>query len=133
MTHQTSCTYRQLSCTALEHVVAQSTTTQPPNPKSEEELELEDALAPIYDQLSLKKVWWILELLPLRHRYQKGDDSWVSNYGSNFGRGRVIPKQKVRGVKVHRSVKMRLEAEAENGIKYVPKANLLLEHAIWVD
>ncbi|KAF5332902.1 hypothetical protein D9758_017003 [Tetrapyrgos nigripes] len=115
----------------LERAVTASTTL--PNPKSEEELDLEDAMAPIYDQLNLSKSWWILEVLPLKHKYQKGNDSWVSTYKINMGRGRVIPKQKMRGVKVHRTVKMRLEAEAENGIKYVPKTNLLLEHTTWVD
>ncbi|KAF5358617.1 hypothetical protein D9758_007672 [Tetrapyrgos nigripes] len=103
------------------------------DPRSEEELDLEDAMAPIYDQLSISKKWWILEVLPLQHKYQKGDNSWVSTHKPNMGRGRVIPKQKVRGVKVHRTVKMRLEAEDENRIKYSPKANLLLEHATWVD
>ena len=38
--------------------------------KSEEEEELLDALCPIYDQLKLAKAWWILEILPLRHRMQ---------------------------------------------------------------
>ncbi|KAF5358612.1 hypothetical protein D9758_007675 [Tetrapyrgos nigripes] len=114
-----------------ESITRVTSETVIPDPKNEEELDLEDAMAPIYDQLSLSKIWWILELLPLRHKYQKGDNSWVSSFGANMGYGRIIPKQKVRGVKVHRTVKMRLEAEAENGVKYVPKANLLLEHAIW--
>lgn len=43
---------------------------------TEEEEDLADALAPIYDQLRKKKSWWALELLPMRHRVQKEDDSW---------------------------------------------------------
>jgi hypothetical protein len=42
--------------------------------KSEEDEELLDALCPIYDQLKLAKGWWILEILPLRHRVQNRHD-----------------------------------------------------------
>ena len=48
---------------------------------SEEDEELRDALSPKYDQLKMKKFWWILELLPVSIRYQKGDDQWVSYIG----------------------------------------------------
>lgn len=47
---------------------------------SEEEEDLRDALCPIYDQLSYAPVWWLLELLPMRHREQKEDDSWIGNW-----------------------------------------------------
>lgn len=47
---------------------------------SEEEEDLRDALCPIYDQLSLAPGWWILELLPMRHRVQKDDDSWMGDW-----------------------------------------------------
>ncbi|KAK7036089.1 DUF2235 domain-containing protein [Favolaschia claudopus] len=102
-------------------------------PMSEEELDLHDSLSPIYDQLSLAWFWWILEILPIRQRYQKGDNSWVSYLGINWGRGRFIPKQKKNGVKVHRSVKARLEAQTEDGGKYTPKAAFDLERTTWVD
>jgi len=46
---------------------------------SEEVEELEDALSPVYDQLSIKKWWWrILEYWPIRQRYQKANGIWVS-------------------------------------------------------
>ncbi|QRV79032.1 hypothetical protein RhiJN_07047 [Ceratobasidium sp. AG-Ba] len=35
-----------------------------------------DAVQPIYDQLLLKWTWWILELLPMKQRYQRHDGSW---------------------------------------------------------
>ncbi|KAK7442224.1 hypothetical protein VKT23_016195 [Stygiomarasmius scandens] len=100
---------------------------------SEEQLDLQDAMAPIYDQLSLKWFWWILEFLPLKHKFQHGDNSWGSIFGWNLGRGRFIPKQKKIGVRVHRSVKTRMESQDEHGRKYVPKANLNLECVTWVD
>ena len=36
---------------------------------TEEEEELRDALAPKYDQLSLRKIWWIFEIIPFVHIY----------------------------------------------------------------
>jgi len=101
--------------------------------ETEEEAELKDALSPTYDQLSLSWWWWILEFFPIKQRYQEGDGSWASYLGWNLGQGRHIPKQRSRGVRVHRSVKTRLDAGYANGHKYTPKANLNLEHVTWVD
>lgn len=101
--------------------------------KTEEEMELADALSPIYDQLSLKWFWWVLELLPMKHRHQRSDTSWASLYKPNWGDARVIPGwQKQHGVKVHRSVDMRRKAKYQDGSKYKPKAELP-EDPIWVD
>jgi hypothetical protein len=47
---------------------------------SEEEEDLLDALTPIYDQLKMAKGWWVLEVLPYRHRYQT-DDKWTDIRG----------------------------------------------------
>ncbi|KAF7326066.1 DUF2235 domain-containing protein [Mycena kentingensis (nom. inval.)] len=109
-------------------------------PKSEEEHDLSDALTPIYDQLSLKWFWWILELLPLRQRHQRdGDNAWVKYFTSNLGRARVIPHAKHDDepgvVKVHRSVRTRMEAEAAvpGGAKYTARAVFKLGNASWVD
>ncbi|XP_006462906.1 hypothetical protein AGABI2DRAFT_224560 [Agaricus bisporus var. bisporus H97] len=103
---------------------------------SEEAEELNDALSPAYDQLKLKKGWWILEILPLQLRYQRGNNEWVTRFGSNLARPRFIPKQITHGVKVHRSVKMRMDAEYEDerkkGKRYKPKAHLRVE-PIWID
>lgn len=100
---------------------------------TEEEHELNDALSPIYDQLSLSLPWWILEVLPVKHKYQRHNNSWVTTYRMNLGNARVIPRQKTHGLKVHRSVKMRLEALCDDGSKYTPKA--LFDHSLttWVD
>jgi hypothetical protein len=45
---------------------------------TEEEEDLNDALSPICDQLKLQRAWWILEVLPLKLRYQLEDNNWVS-------------------------------------------------------
>ena len=100
---------------------------------SEQEIDLNDALSPKWDQLRLCRWWWILELLPWRHRLQKEDKSWTSYLGINMGKGRRIPKQKKHGVKVHRTVKTRMEASYADGKRYSPKANLKLSQVIWVD
>lgn len=104
--------------------------------ETEEEMELKDALSPIYDQLSLAWGWWILEIIPLWHRYQEENNSWISELKANLGKGRHIPHQHKNGVRVHRSVKTRLEAEYADGKKYKPKSNLKLDntdHITWVD
>jgi len=48
---------------------------------TEEEEELQDALSPVYDQLKIKWYWWVFEVIPLRFRYQQGDNKWVSWIG----------------------------------------------------
>ena len=105
--------------------------------KTEEEHEVLDALAPIYDQLSLKSFWWILEMLPVKQHIQHSDNTWERRYKNNMGAGRRIPKQKKGMVKIHRSVKMRMEAQYPDGKKYQPKASfekaLVLGNVIWVD
>ena len=104
---------------------------------TEEEHEVHDALAPIYDQLSLKPFWWILEIIPVRQHIQHSDNTWERGYKCNMGSGRRIPKQKKGVVKIHRSVKMRMEAHYPDGKKYKPKASfekaLNLANVIWVD
>ncbi|KAF7768634.1 hypothetical protein Agabi119p4_7877 [Agaricus bisporus var. burnettii] len=55
----------------------------------------------------------------------------VTRFGSNLARPRFIPKQITHGVKAHRSVKMRVEAEYEDerkrGKRHRPKAQLRVE------
>lgn len=105
--------------------------------KTEEEHELYDAMSPVYDQLDLAWFWWFLELLPVKQRYQKSDNTWETALGMNLGRGRFIPKQKKGVIKVHRSVKMRMDAQFEDKKKYIPKASfetaLALGNVQWVD
>jgi hypothetical protein len=43
---------------------------------SEEEEDLKDALMPVYDQLKLRWSWWVLEVIPLGHRFQTEDNEW---------------------------------------------------------
>lgn len=47
----------------------------------------------------------------------------------NLARPRVLPDQKKHGIKVHRSVKMRMEAR---GMKYKPKLKFDVDPE-WVD
>jgi hypothetical protein len=105
--------------------------------KTEEEAELLDALAPIYDQLSLAPFWWILELFPIKQHAQQENNTWETRYRSNMGAGRRIPRQKKGTIKIHRSVKMRMEAQYPDGQKYQPKASfdkaLALGNVVWVD
>ncbi|KAI6154269.1 hypothetical protein BKA82DRAFT_1006214 [Pisolithus tinctorius] len=98
---------------------------------SEEMEDLYDALSPMYDQLMITPYWWILEMLPQEQRYQREDDMWAKIIKVNMGRGRHIPNQR-RGLKIHRSVKIRMEADALPEGKYFPRAKLKVE-PIWMD
>ena len=51
----------------------------------------------------------------------------------NLGRPRLIPKQKVRPANVHRSVKLRMEAQClKKGDKYEPMPEFKVEPK-WID
>ncbi|KAJ7292621.1 hypothetical protein C8J57DRAFT_1428731 [Mycena rebaudengoi] len=97
--------------------------------RNEEEEDLADALSPINDELHRRKIWWILEWLPQKLRFQEKDDSWTKKLEVHRGRGRHLPRQSTHGVKIHRTVKIRMEAAG-----YIPKANLRPEtQPTWVD
>ncbi|KAJ6622512.1 hypothetical protein B0H10DRAFT_2013024 [Mycena sp. CBHHK59/15] len=114
----------------------------------EEEEELRDALSPIYDQLACHRFWWILELIPMNFRYQRRDDTWVTDFRANLGRARKIPHQRppdtpldhpeyqdhkpAVGLKVHRSVAMRRAARDDRGRPYINRAHFHCEPE-WVD
>ena len=102
---------------------------------TEEEHEVLDATSPVYDQLALVPAWWSLELVPVLQRRQQDDDTWEVTRRVNFGRGREVPKRTLEQgmVRIHRSVKTRMEA----GGGYVPKADLKefmrSGRVLWVD
>ncbi|OJA19273.1 hypothetical protein AZE42_04491 [Rhizopogon vesiculosus] len=99
---------------------------------NEEVEDLLDAMSPIYDQLT-KLPWWILEVIPQPLRYQADEDnSMIAKYTINMGHGRHLPRQHKDGVKFHRSVKIRMEADGLEFGKYWPKAKLRVEPE-WVD
>ncbi|KAG2037506.1 hypothetical protein BDR03DRAFT_956759 [Suillus americanus] len=100
---------------------------------SEELEDLADATSPMYDQLRLARAWWSLEVIPQMLHYQDDhNNSLVNQYTVNMGHGRHVQRQHQDGVKVHRSVKIRMEADHLKGGKYWPKAKLKVE-PIWVD
>lgn len=90
---------------------------------SEEEEDLADAGSRINDMLKIGKSWWILEFVPQKIRFQNDEDSWISKLSINRGRGRVIPKQKSEGVKMHRTVELRTKLQLDDG-KYKPRAKM---------
>ncbi|KAH8119720.1 hypothetical protein DFH11DRAFT_1500290 [Phellopilus nigrolimitatus] len=104
-----------------------------PQAVDEEHEELHDALSPAFDQLAKRWAWWILEIIPLVHRHEKEDGTSVKVISVNNGRARVVTQQRKNGIKVHRSVKMRMEAEAHVlGKKYQPRVKFHCEPT-WVD
>ncbi|KDR71517.1 hypothetical protein GALMADRAFT_74846 [Galerina marginata CBS 339.88] len=102
--------------------------------ESEELADLKDSLAPIYDQLTLAWFWWILEIIPMKFHFQNGAHFWEYKLGWNMGKGRHVPK-KHHDVRIHRSVKTRMEAEDGKRARYTPKAQIKIDEArvTWVD
>jgi len=102
---------------------------------SEEEEDLADALSPIHDQLKLSKPWWILEVLPMKQRIQQQDGTWKWQLSSNMGKARYFPQGEEYPVHLHRTVKIRMEAElAPKGSKlYTPRASPLRGEPLWAD
>ncbi|THU90421.1 hypothetical protein K435DRAFT_841466 [Dendrothele bispora CBS 962.96] len=137
--------------TSSDHMVKHIIKSPPPRPPkevmaedahfgslTEEQEDLHDAMSPKYDQLKLSRSWWLLEYIPMQFRYQRGDNYWVTTFCANRARPRHIPRQDSEGVKVHRTVRMRMETTHEtlkNGQhkRYEPKAPLRPEKIIWVD
>ncbi|CAE6351079.1 unnamed protein product [Rhizoctonia solani] len=102
----------------------------PPEPiRLGSEQDAQDALQPIYDQLTLKWWWWILELLPMKQKYQRHDQSWRTWFSVNYGGPRVIHGQKRFTTYVHRTVQYRMQQ-----LGYKPRAEILAEPGLtWVD
>ncbi|KAI0800499.1 hypothetical protein C8Q74DRAFT_1191585 [Fomes fomentarius] len=112
---------------------------QPVAMSTEEEHEVRDALSPVYDQLSLAPYWWVLEVLPGTKKRKWAPPSvemlmlaLCGAFRPNMGYGRKVPKRHTP-FHVHRSVKIRMEAQQElEGGPYVPKARFRHE-PVWVD
>ncbi|KDN37486.1 hypothetical protein RSAG8_10148, partial [Rhizoctonia solani AG-8 WAC10335] len=110
---------------------------EPRDPFINEEVEdFKDALSPIYDQLSLNWWWWILEFYPIKQVWRKKEKGWRRVFGINLGGPRVITNQKRKGVNVHRTVKIRMEAKTDpngNPFDYTPCAVLKEPWVQWLD
>ncbi|KZS86926.1 hypothetical protein SISNIDRAFT_491486 [Sistotremastrum niveocremeum HHB9708] len=91
--------------------------------------DLASALSPMFDQLAIRPLWWILEFLPVKDRKQRAKDkAWYDSLLINLGRARQVPDH-LEEIHVHRSVKMRMDA-----MGYTPKARgLHPRHIVWVD
>ncbi|KIO16383.1 hypothetical protein M407DRAFT_232519 [Tulasnella calospora MUT 4182] len=67
-----------------------------------------DANAPMYDQLQRKKIWWVLEWIPLWQYHQDKEGSWHKGFYWNRGRPREIQDPEPL---FHSSVKLRKNYE----------------------
>ncbi|KAJ4482428.1 hypothetical protein J3R30DRAFT_2171475 [Lentinula aciculospora] len=79
-------------------------------------LDILDSVQPLHDQLVLNRAWWLLEVLPIKSRYQDADCQWHTSYAWNLGRGRQIHTPKPY---FHMTVKHRCE---DKTLAYKPKA-----------
>ncbi|KAK0504323.1 hypothetical protein EDD18DRAFT_1305975 [Armillaria luteobubalina] len=75
-----------------------------------------DAQQPIHDRLQDTKIWWLLEVIPLRYSWQDAQGVWHSEFRWNLGRGRTIEETQPN---FHTTVKERMANESLN---YRPRA-----------
>jgi Uncharacterized alpha/beta hydrolase domain (DUF2235) len=104
--------------------------------ESEEALDKLDALAPMYDQLALNPIKWAaMELLPMSKERLHKDGKWQRVGERHLSRGRTIPPPAMLHggkIKVHRTVRIRMEGKFESGEQkgkmYIPLARVGYEH-----
>ncbi|KII90919.1 hypothetical protein PLICRDRAFT_107215 [Plicaturopsis crispa FD-325 SS-3] len=97
------------------------TTTFPPATSTsagpvELELDAKDATQPLHDQLKIKWIWWLLEIIPLTYTWQDMDGVWHKKFECHLGKGRLITDARPN---FHVTVKQRMSDAA---LKYKPKA-----------
>lgn len=98
---------------------------EPSQAASEPSPELSNALAPLFDELTLNKLWWLLEITPFSYAWQDTDGVWHRKMSFNFGKGRVIP---FKQPKFHHTVKERMN---DQSLGYKPRA-VYDHHEIYV-
>ncbi|KAF9644334.1 hypothetical protein BDM02DRAFT_3213730 [Thelephora ganbajun] len=76
----------------------------------------EDVLADIHDELKIHPLWWILEIVPMKFKWQEADGTWKSEWSVNLGRGRQIRTEQPD---FHDTVRQRM---AVVELKYQPRA-----------
>jgi hypothetical protein len=124
--------------------------------KEEAKEERKDALSPIFDEMKIHPFWKFFEIVPWIVKRQANEDTdipWPYGWVRNRKKGRVLYKDVMdRGIRVHRSVKTRIEAEPMEGTKkrYRPKIQFTIygekrrlsweewtahhpKHFVWVD
>ncbi|TFK40588.1 hypothetical protein BDQ12DRAFT_601197 [Crucibulum laeve] len=82
-----------------------------------------DVVADIYNQLFLVPHWWLLEIIPMLSTRQAEDgNGWWRLRIRNFGRGRYLPYSSDGLVRIHPSVKRRIDKTHGTPYAYLPSA-----------
>ncbi|KIL71131.1 hypothetical protein M378DRAFT_65731 [Amanita muscaria Koide BX008] len=90
----------------------------------------------IFDQLTHRSTWWILEVLPTFSSFQDQSGDWIRSRVSNWGRGRYVPFNPDNKILVHDSVRRRIELTKDLPYPYTPRAEDwadILELVTWID
>ncbi|KIJ64423.1 hypothetical protein HYDPIDRAFT_28368 [Hydnomerulius pinastri MD-312] len=115
----------KLATSGNDYATIQETSNEPAPPASGSYSEYYDALAPLYDELKINKLWWLLEIFPVSFTWQDADGVWHSKWSINLGKGRFIPFHQP---KFHHTVKERVEYKP---LKYTPQA-IYDHHEVYV-
>jgi len=96
-----------------------ATTTEGPIQNSVSSLDAQydrDVSATSLDKLKIDKLWWLLEIIPMRYRRQEKNGQWRSYFAPHLGRPRHIPNPPPP-TNVHVSVAQRMSED-----RYRPRA-----------
>ena len=95
-----------------------SLTVRTPAPDERDaSLDKVDALEPTHDELKLKPIWWVLEVIPLPFSWQDAKGFWHRRWRANFGHGRYVNES--TPLLFHETVRMRMQ---DTALSYTPKA-----------
>ncbi|KIJ94743.1 hypothetical protein K443DRAFT_683528 [Laccaria amethystina LaAM-08-1] len=95
--------------------LAQARIDVSPEPTAERELDDIDCLQPIYDDLVIQKMWWMLEIIPLKFTWQDAQGAWHSKYRIHLGKGRNI-------LASHPNFHVTVQKRMKSALNYKPKA-----------
>jgi uncharacterized protein (DUF2235 family) len=95
--------------------LAQARIDVSPEPTAERELDDIDCLQPIYDDLVIYKIWWMLEIMPLQFTWQDAKGVWHSKYRIHLGKGRNI-------LAPHPNFHVTVQKRMKSALNYKPKA-----------
>ncbi|EDR12143.1 uncharacterized protein LACBIDRAFT_311208 [Laccaria bicolor S238N-H82] len=82
---------------------------------AERELDDIDCLQPIYDDLVIYKIWWMLEVMPLKFTWQDAQCVWHSKHSIHLGKGRNI-------LEPHPNFHVTVQKRMKSALNYKPKA-----------
>ncbi|KJA23235.1 hypothetical protein HYPSUDRAFT_138053 [Hypholoma sublateritium FD-334 SS-4] len=101
--------------------------TLSPEPTSAEiDMDMTDAVQPLYDELKLDPLWWLLEIIPLQFTWQDADGVWHREWSIHLGRGRKV-------IDPHPNFHASVQKRMSSPLNYTPKAKWAAGTEVYVE